>query len=115
MAHGTLHMLDASLHGSRSANPLRGFAPDTTHHVGMSEGLWGALGRLCNQRGRHWLGDARMEGGSSTGNDANVNLLITGTGASGFAGCRSDEGAMVAKRGSHEWQCCRPCRLSGDV
>ena len=42
-----------------------------------------------------------MEGGGSTGNDSNVNLLVASAGARSFAGCWSDEGIVVAERGSH--------------
>ena len=50
LADGTLHVLNTSLDGCWSANPLRRFAPNTADHIGMGEGLGGALGRLCDQR-----------------------------------------------------------------
>lgn len=43
-----------------------------------------------------------MEGGGSTGNDSDVNLLIASARARGLAGCWSDEGIVVAERGSHD-------------
>lgn len=101
LTDGTFHVLNASLNGCRSANPLRGFAPNTTDHVGMSECLWCVLGRLCDQRGRHWLRDTGMEGGRSAGDDSHVNLLLASAGARGFAGCWSNEGIVVSERGSH--------------
>ena len=49
LADSTLHMLDTSLYWCRSANPLRGFAPNTADHVGMGQRLGCALGGLCDQ------------------------------------------------------------------
>lgn len=101
LSNSTLHMLNASLDGCRSTNPLRGLAPNTTDHVGMSECLGCTLGRLRHESGGHWLRDARMKRGGSTGYDSNVNLLFTSSRASCLACRRSDERVVVAERRSH--------------
>lgn len=67
----------------------------------MSEGLGCTLGRLCDQGGRHWLCDSGMEGGGSTGDDSNVNLLFASAGPRCLTSCWSDEGIVVAERRSH--------------
>lgn len=62
LADGVLHVCDPALGWLRCLDPLRRFAADTTHHVGVSQSLGCTLGgpRLAYAR-RGGLRDPRVE------------------------------------------------------
>lgn len=60
LANGALHMTDFPLGRGGGSNPLRRFTTNTTDHIGMGEGLGGALRGLHSLR-LDGLGDARVQ------------------------------------------------------
>lgn len=95
LADGALHVSDLALGRRRCLYPLRGFAADAAHHIGMREGLGGPLLGLAIERPGDGLGDARVERRGPTGDDEVIAGLIAGARA-GFtvAGTRPREGRM---------------------
>jgi len=63
LTDGTLHVSNLALTGCGSLDPLRRLPSDTTHHVGMGEGLWRTLtiSRLCQLLRRQRLRDTRVK------------------------------------------------------
>ena len=75
LANGALHMTDLPLRGGGGSNPLRRLTTNTADHVGMGEGLGGALGGLHSLR-LGGLGDARVQRRGATGDHQRV-LSVT--------------------------------------
>ena len=75
LAHGALHMTNLPLSGRGGSHPLRGLTTNTTDHIGMGEGLGGALGGLHSLR-LGGLGDARVQRRGATGDHQRV-LSVT--------------------------------------
>lgn len=108
LSHSTLHMSNLSLRGRRRLNPLCRLAPNTTHHVGMCEGLGSTLLGLDVQGRWNGLGDARVQRRGAAGNHEGLVVLVAGARAAvAVAGARAHEGGVCAEGWSHcdgfEW------------
>lgn len=98
LAHGALHVSDLALGRSGRADPLRWFTADTTDHVGVSQGLGGALGGFCVGLGGNGLGDPGVQRRGATGHNQRVLTLLARGGPVASGG--SGEGGI--ERGGHD-------------
>jgi hypothetical protein len=89
----SFHVANLALRQLGSSNPLRGFSPNTTDHVGMSESLRGSLCGLDVEGGRDRLSNPRMQRRSSTWNDEGGVDLISRSWP--LTSCRADEVGVV--------------------
>lgn len=102
LPNGALHVSNLALGGRGSLDPLRGLSAHAADHVGMREGLWGALLGLDVEGGGNWLGDARVQRGGPAGDDeVGVGLVAGGRTAFTIAGPGTDEGGVVVERRAH--------------
>lgn len=105
LAHGTLHVTDFALSRGRCPHPLRGFTAHPAYHVGMGEGLGGALNGLDIEARRNRLGDARMKRRRATWNHERVLSLVAScwpvSSSWSVASRRSDEGRVISQRRAH--------------
>lgn len=95
LAHSSLHVLDLSVGGLGSLDPLRGLATNTAHHVGVGESLGGALAGLRIELGGQRLGDPRVQRRGPAGDEQAV-LALGSRRTVGVAGARTK-----AQRGRH--------------
>ena len=100
LSNGALHVANLALGRRLRLDPLRRLAADTTYHVRMGECLGRSLcGRLGVESRRDGLGDARVQGGGTAGDDERVVGFSSGRRAVSRRG--SEGKGVVLERGSH--------------